>query len=77
MSPALMVAGLNVLATVGAFVTVSVATAGAALLPLSVTNAPAGMVLVVVPALVPVVLTTMVQVPGTPPDAAGMVAPAA
>ena len=72
--PETIVAGLKALATVGAFVTVRVAVAGAALLPLFVCKALAGMVFVAVPAVVLVTFAVIVQVPGAPP---GIVAPEA
>ena len=66
-------AGAKDLATVGALaVTVKLAVAAAALLPLLVCNAPAAMVLVTVPGVLLVTLAVMVQVPGAPP---GIVAP--
>jgi len=64
--PALMVAGLNALASVGAdpgALTVKVATTGAALLPLLVTKAPAGIELRKLPPLGAVTGTVMVHEP--------------
>ena len=71
--PAAIVVGAKALATVGALaVTVRLAVAAAALLPLLVCNAPAAIVLVTVPTVLLVTLAVIVQLPGAPP---GMVAP--
>src|ERR1035441_2479049 len=61
-----IVAGVNNFVSVGATgaeVTVRVATAGAALLPLPVANAPDGTVLIYVPAVDAVTITVTVQEP--------------
>ena len=73
--PALIVAGAKALATVGALAfTVSVAVAGAALLPLFVCKAPAAIVFAAAPGVLLVTFAVIVQVPGVPP---GIVAPEA
>jgi len=71
--PETIVAGAKAFATDGAFaVTVKLAVAAAALLPLLVCKAPAAMVLVTVPTVLLVTFAVMVHEPGAPP---GIVAP--
>ena len=61
--PAVMLAGLKLLATVGAVYTLVVELAAAALLPALVVKAPAARVLVLAPAVLEVTLMMMVQPP--------------
>ena len=72
--PGAIVVGLNAFATVGAVVTVKVAVAAVALLPLFVCKAPAAMVFGAAPGVLLVTFAVIVHVPGVPP---GIVPPEA